>query len=189
MCCESRGGVISKSSCRPTLYGRRAVSDDGGPSNSLGTVERPVLYGGGQELRGGPSTSERPTVAEWRRQASMEEHAVARVRERDPRCMVMVGHDRAVWLLGCCFSASWAALDSSWLGCQCSVADPRTPPPMLLCGGGAQWATAGCAAPASFSCCTGMVAVGHDGGPRGSPGPRKRLTLLGCGRPRWRTMR
>ena len=88
-----------------------AVSDDGGPaSNSLGTVERPVLYGGGPELRGGPRTSERPTVAEWRRQASMEEHAVARVRERDPRCMVMVGHDRAVWLLGCCFSASFLFL-------------------------------------------------------------------------------
>jgi hypothetical protein len=47
-----------------------AVSDDGGPSNSLGTVERPVLYGGGQELRA--------VAGEW---------------ERGSRSMVAVCHD------------------------------------------------------------------------------------------------
>ena len=34
-----------------------------------------------------------------------------------------------------------------------------------------------------------MAAIGHDGGPRGSPGTGERLTMHGGGRPRWRTMR
>jgi hypothetical protein len=47
--------------------------------------------------------------------------------------------------MGSCYSASWAALDSS--GLSFSVAVPRTPPPMLLCSGGAQRSEAVCAAP------------------------------------------